>query len=105
MKKHILHSISELKESKTNPDEEYITLRFFNSDTKREEYTHVTIGHNNNAWWSDIMVKDKYGIYTFENLRYKHKKLGLINADCRPTLVEETSRKEALEIIDVIKKG
>lgn len=105
MNKYILHSISELKESKTSPDEEYVTLRFFNTDNKRDEYTHVVDGNFNNAWWSDIIVKDKYGIYTFENLRYKHKRLGLINADCRPTLVEETSRKEALEIIDVIKNG
>ena len=103
--KHILHNISILKESKSNPDEEYITLRFFNTDTKREEYTHVTIGNFNNAWWSDIMVKDRYGIYTFENLRYKHKRLGLINADSKPTLIEETSQKEALEIIDLIKNA
>lgn len=103
MIKHILHSISELKESEYNVGEEYITLRFFNTETKREDYTHVTIGHRNNAWWSNILLKDIYGIYTFKNLVYKNEKSRLINADCKPTLIAETSRKEALEIIDTIK--
>lgn len=105
MTEWILYDISDLKESEYNAGEEFITLKFFEVETKREAYTHITIGHNNNAWWAKILTDDIFGIYKFNSFKWKNKNTRLIDGDSIPKLVQRASRQEAFAVKNSIKNG
>lgn len=68
----------------------YVTIWFDEIATGETKYTHIYSSCRNKKYWDEIIGKlDRDLFIGFENLVYKDKKKGLIDADCVPTILEE----------------
>ena len=103
MSQWVLYKISDRKESR-NGNDEYFIITFFNTETKTTAHTYITIGYRNNAWWGDVILDDRYGIYTFKHLKTKVSgNKTLIDGDSIPQIITATTQSEASAIVDIMR--